>query len=127
MAIGLKPPSPNTLAYLTCTLFIKPKYGSWIYFFTSIVVKSFINKWELTLNPKLYYEKDKQRGITLNPKLYYENDKQRGTTLNPKLYYENDKQRGTTLNPKLYMQGHNERGCKFITRKMSAKQQEIKE
>jgi len=25
------------------------------------------------------------------------------------------------------MQGHNERGCKIITRKMSAKQQEVEE
>jgi hypothetical protein len=57
--------------------------------------KVIINKGELTLNPKLYYEKDKQRGITLYSKFYYA--------------------------------CQNERGCKIITRKMSAKQQEIKE
>jgi hypothetical protein len=33
--------------------------------------KVIINKGEVALNPKLYHEKDKQRGITLNPKLYY--------------------------------------------------------
>jgi hypothetical protein len=37
-----------------------------ILFFHIHCCKVIINKGELTLNPKLYYEKDRQRGTTLN-------------------------------------------------------------